>query len=99
MTRINLNARRGLPMYFMHNPVKNENITYRTDFSDSKPAQVNDEYELGNFVFKISEIESQRVSPLDYGVSVPVTWQRVKSKLTHKIEFKNSQRVETPVNA
>lgn len=70
MERIKLDNHRGLPMYFIREYIKG--YDFKINFSHTKNMEVGDELELGNYVFSISEIKENRLSPLNYGVDCPV---------------------------
>lgn len=94
MEKLKLDNHRGLPMYFIQERIKG--LNFKINFSDTKIASVGDELELGNFIFRIDSIKENRLSPLNYGVNIPVYFHSTTSKIVRKIEL-NAQKQKVEV--
>lgn len=100
MRYIKLDNHKGLPMYFIKEKI--QGLDFKINFSDLKNAELGDELELGDFIFRVDEITENRISPLDYGTTEPVFFHSTKSRIVRRIETvdQNGQKFkcEVPVS-
>jgi hypothetical protein len=83
MRQIKLDNHRGLPMYFIKERISG--LDFKINFSHVENMSTGDELELGDFIFSISEIKENRLSPLDYGVDIPVYFHSTVSRIQRRI--------------
>lgn len=80
MKKHNLNTAKGFPSYLLHS--RNKTVFETNFLTLEHPAQVGDQYQIGDHIFTIEQMKETRVSELEYGVEQDVHWHSVVSKLT-----------------